>query len=96
METNAYSAEFGRNSGGQINVITKSGGNRPSGSAYLFERGVGNSWVSVEKILSPDGEPGDVFGQAVALHGGVALIGAPNAAPSGVAHGVVYARLIPN
>ena len=25
VETNAYSAEFGRNSGGQINVLTKSG-----------------------------------------------------------------------
>ena len=38
VETNAYSAEFGRNSGGQINVITKSGGNRRSGSTYLFHR----------------------------------------------------------
>ena len=28
VETNAYSAEFGRNSGGQINVLTKSGTNR--------------------------------------------------------------------
>jgi hypothetical protein len=38
VETNAYSAEFGRNSGGQINVVTKSGGNRLSGSTYLFHR----------------------------------------------------------
>ena len=38
VETNSYSAEFGRNSGGQINVVTKSGGNRPVGSAYLFHR----------------------------------------------------------
>src|SRR5690606_31017344 len=33
-----YSAEFGRNSGGQINVLTKSGTNRLSGSAFEFHR----------------------------------------------------------
>ena len=38
VETNAYSAEFGRNSGGQIHVITKSGGNEFHGSAYEFHR----------------------------------------------------------
>jgi hypothetical protein len=38
VETNAYSAEFGRNAGGQINVLTKSGTNRYSGSAYEFHR----------------------------------------------------------
>jgi hypothetical protein len=38
VESNAYSAEFGRNSGGQINVLTKSGTNDFSGTAYLFHR----------------------------------------------------------
>ena len=38
VETNAYGAEFGRNSGGQINVITKSGANTPAGTAYTFHR----------------------------------------------------------
>ena len=38
VETNAYSAEFGRNAGGQINVLTKSGSNQPAGSAYYFHR----------------------------------------------------------
>ena len=38
VEANAYSAEFGRNSGGQINVLTKSGTNRFSGSAFEFHR----------------------------------------------------------
>ncbi len=32
VESNAYSAEFGRNSGGQINVLTKSGANNVDGS----------------------------------------------------------------
>jgi hypothetical protein len=38
VESNAYSAEFGRNSGGQINVLTKSGTNDFGGTAYLFHR----------------------------------------------------------
>ncbi len=38
VETNAYSAEFGRLAGGQINVLTKSGSNRFSGSAYEYHR----------------------------------------------------------
>jgi hypothetical protein len=38
VQSNAYSAEFGRNSGGQINVLTKSGTNRLSGSAFEFHR----------------------------------------------------------
>lgn len=38
VETNAYSAEFGRSSGGQINAITKSGTNNLHGSLYHFHR----------------------------------------------------------
>ena len=38
VEANAYSAEFGRNSGGQINVLTKSGTNTLSGSAFEYHR----------------------------------------------------------
>jgi hypothetical protein len=38
VESNAYSAEFGRNSGGQINVLTKSGTNDVDGTAYVFHR----------------------------------------------------------
>jgi hypothetical protein len=38
VESNAYGAEFGRNSGGQINVLTKSGANTIDGSVYTFHR----------------------------------------------------------
>lgn len=38
VEANAYGAEFGRNSGGQINVVSKSGTNDYHGSLYLFHR----------------------------------------------------------
>ena len=36
VQTNPYNAEFGRNSGAQLNIITKSGTNRFSGSVFDF------------------------------------------------------------
>ena len=36
VETNAYSAEFGRNAGGQVNVLTKSGSNSTVGHGLLL------------------------------------------------------------
>lgn len=38
VETNAYSAEFGRMSGGQINVLTRAGSNEINGRLYEFHR----------------------------------------------------------
>jgi hypothetical protein len=38
VEANAYGAEFGRNSGGQIHVVSKSGSNDLNGSAYEYHR----------------------------------------------------------
>jgi hypothetical protein len=38
VNSNSYSAEFGRASGGVINVVTKSGSNELHGSAYWFYR----------------------------------------------------------
>jgi outer membrane receptor protein involved in Fe transport len=39
VQTNAYNVEFGRNSGGQFNVITKSGTNTLHGEAWDYYRG---------------------------------------------------------
>ena len=36
--TNSYSAEFGKASGGVVNIVTKSGTNVPSGNAFFFFR----------------------------------------------------------
>ncbi len=48
--TNAYSAEFGRNSGAQINIITRSGTNRYHGDLFHFYRGARlNAMTNVEK-----------------------------------------------
>lgn len=41
VETNSYSAEYGRNTGGQINVITKSGSNQFHGSVFEYHRNEG-------------------------------------------------------
>ena len=54
VETNAYGAEFGRMSGGQINVITKSGGNSLTGSAYEFHR---NDALDAKNYFDTDGKP---------------------------------------
>jgi hypothetical protein len=39
VQTNAYNVEFGRNSGGQFNVITRSGTNLLRGEAWEYYRG---------------------------------------------------------
>ncbi|MDH4065864.1 MAG: TonB-dependent receptor, partial [Acidobacteriota bacterium] len=38
VETNAYSAEFGRMAGGQVNVLTKAGTNAVRGSVFEYHR----------------------------------------------------------
>ena len=54
VEANAYSAEFGRNSGGQINVLTKSGTNELSGSAFEYHR---NDALDARNYFDVNGKP---------------------------------------
>ena len=50
VQTNAYSVEFGRNSGAQINVITRSGANDFHGDAFEYYRGSRlNALTNIEK-----------------------------------------------
>ncbi len=56
--TNSYSAEFGKASGGVVNIITRSGTNEPSGNAFEFFRNKSlNAKSHFEKF--------DVFGNSI-------------------------------
>jgi Carboxypeptidase regulatory-like domain len=51
--TSTYDASFGRNAAGQVNVLTRSGANRFSGSAYEFFRG---SAMAARNHFAPEDE----------------------------------------
>ncbi|MBL4658955.1 MAG: FG-GAP repeat protein [Alcanivoracaceae bacterium] len=55
-------------------LIGATGDNGNSGSAYIFDFD-GNIWNQTEKIIAPDGNFGDFFGNSVSLSGDRALIG---------------------
>ena len=68
IQTNPYSAEFGRNSGAQINIITKSGTNLFHGDFFEFYRGSRlNALDNVEKRNNLD-EAVALQPQPVRLH----------------------------
>lgn len=54
VETNAYSTEYGRNSGGQINVLTKSGTNSFHGGLYEYFR---NDHMDARNFFDPSKIP---------------------------------------
>ena len=62
---NPYSAEFGRNSGGQINVVTKSGSNMFRGDVWDFYQASGlNSRNNIEKASNLPTQPKNIRHQA--------------------------------
>ncbi|MDH4065498.1 MAG: TonB-dependent receptor, partial [Acidobacteriota bacterium] len=52
--THAFSAEYGRNAGSVVNVVTKSGANRLSGSAWLFNR---DDALQARNYFAPSNQP---------------------------------------
>ena len=54
VETSTYDASFGRNAAGQINVVTRAGSNRYSGTAYEFFR---NGGLDSRNAFAPRDEP---------------------------------------
>lgn len=67
VETNAYSAEFGRNSGGQITALTKSGSNDLHGSLYEYFR---NDNLDARNFFDPSQKPKFTRNQFGATAGG--------------------------
>ena len=65
--TNGYSAEYGRSSGGVINIITKGGTNDLHGSAYGFLR---NRYIQATNLFSTIEQPAYTRLQAGATLGG--------------------------
>jgi carboxypeptidase family protein/TonB-dependent receptor-like protein len=55
-----YDASFGRSGSGQVNVLTRSGANRISGTAYEFLR---NGALDARNHFAPDGEPAPDYGR---------------------------------
>jgi hypothetical protein len=56
-----------------------------SGAAYILEKdGLGN-WTEVAKIVVPDGDADDLFGESVAIDGNLVIIGASKYAGKGAA-----------
>ena len=53
-----FPAEYGRNSGGAVNIITKSGTNQLHGSAFEYFR---NSALDSRNFFNPDGDPKTLF-----------------------------------
>jgi len=65
-------------------------GRSHQGAAYLFTES-GGTWTEAGKLVASDGAAGDEFGNAVALSGPTALVGAFNAAVDGQAsQGAAY------
>jgi hypothetical protein len=60
-----------------------------AGSAYLYER-TGNGWQERGKLTASDAAAGDQLGYAVALHDGLAVVGAPFKRTRGSASGAAY------
>ena len=50
-----------------------------SGSAYVFERAIASNWTQVSKLIPDTYSYNAYFGQAVAVHGDIVVVGAPNA-----------------
>jgi hypothetical protein len=64
-------------SGETLVVGTPSNDGFDHGSAYVFVRN-GEVWNQQQKLLASDPQPGDEFGDSVALSGETVVVGAPN------------------
>lgn len=85
-DTKAYfGAAVALTDGGDTALVGSHGARNTSGertgAAFVFERGDGE-WAGRAKLVDPDGDSGDRFGNDVALDGDTAFIGAESAGTS--------------
>jgi hypothetical protein len=74
IQTSNFSAEYGRQSGSSVNVVTKSGTNRFSGSAFEFFRHDG---MDSANYFSPAGADGRKIKQRLRFHDYGGAVGGP-------------------
>ncbi|MBL7784175.1 MAG: HYR domain-containing protein [Saprospiraceae bacterium] len=56
-----------------------------SGAAYILEKDVLGNWTQVAKLVVPDGDADDLFGNSVAIDGNLVIVGANKYAGKGAA-----------
>jgi hypothetical protein len=61
-----------------------------TGAVYFYGRTANGPWQLTQRLQSPQGQAGDRYGEAVAVHGDFALVGAPGVDLVGTDAGVVY------
>jgi len=61
---------------GSTAVVGAFNKNSATGAAYVFARS-GTAWSQQAELTAADGAPGDNFGNAIAISGSTAVIGAP-------------------
>jgi hypothetical protein len=61
-----------------------------AGAAYVYRRSGDGSWSLEDELLAGDGAAEDLFGEAVAVSGDLALVGAPGRDEIGTDSGAVY------
>ncbi len=57
-----------------------------SGAAYILVRNGSGGWDEIKKLVVPDGDADDLFGDAVAISGGTVIVGATRAFGKGAAY----------
>lgn len=62
---------------------------RDAGSVYVHEQR-GGTWSQTAKLTAADGTAGDLFGSAVAIHGGTIVVGSEGDATRGPSTGTAY------
>ena len=67
-------------------VVAGGTGHEKHGAAYVFERS-GAGWSMVARLVSPNPQPNDRFGAAVAIHGDTIVVGVEGDRASGDATG---------